>query len=229
MGDQTDEAKTASGRRAVVAGATGLVGRYCVRELLASPAFPQVVVLTRRPLEPGPPKLENRLLPDFGKLGELPPVAVDAALCALGTTIKTAGSEAAFRAVDREAVVAFATWARRGGATTFVLVSSVGASMRARNFYLRVKGEAEEAVGRLGYPRFVVLRPSLLQGPRTEQRPGEAVVRAVAPLLNPLLLGPLRRYRAVPAETVARAMLAAASDSRPGRFLWEHDDIIGAA
>ena len=141
----------------------------------------------------------------------LPPA--EAALCALGTTIKQAGSQDAFRAVDHDAVLAFARAAVRAGCRTFVLVSSVGADRSARNFYLRVKGETEEAVAALGFARFVALRPSLMLGERGDRRPGEAVAQAVMPVIAPLLAGPLRRYRGISADAVAAAMIAAATDA----------------
>ena len=215
--------------KALLAGATGLVGGACLEELIASPVFGEVAVLARRPLARVDAKLRPIVVAEFTKLDEVPTAAADAAFCALGTTIKKAGSQEAFAAVDRDAVAAFGWWARRAGARTFVLVSSVGASSSAGNFYLRIKGEAEEAIAALGYPRFVVLRPSLLLGPRPERRAGEAVAQAAAPLLNPLLLGPLRRYRALDARTVARAMLAAAAGTETGRFVWEHDALTAAA
>lgn len=213
---------------AVLAGATGLVGSLALRRLLEAPHFDQVVVLARRPLTLSHPRLQARVV-DFQKLDEVEPVPADAALCALGTTIKTAGSQAAFRAVDYDAVVSFARWARGGGARTFALVSSVGAASDAGNFYLRVKGEAEDAIAALGYPRFVALRPSVLLGDRNERRLGEAVARALAPAINPLLVGALRLYRAVEADHVAAALVAAALDPRPGWHVWEYEQIVGAS
>jgi uncharacterized protein YbjT (DUF2867 family) len=110
-----------------------------------------------------------------------------------------------------------------------VLVSSVGAAPDAGNFYLRVKGEAEQAVAAIGYDRFVTLRPSMLLGPRGESRPLEAVGRAVFPALNPVLRGGWRRYRAISADAVAASMVAAASDGPPGRMVWQHDQLQAAA
>jgi uncharacterized protein YbjT (DUF2867 family) len=215
-------------RTAVLAGATGLVGGLALERALSVDAFDQVVVLSRRPLPRAHGRLRT-LVTDFDRLEALAPVPARVALCALGTTIKKAGSEAAFRAVDRDAVLAFARWARRGGASCFVLVSSVGAAPDAGNFYLRVKGEAEQAVAGLGYDRFVALRPSLLLGPRKESRPAEAVSRLVVPALNPLLRGTWRRYRGIAADSVAAAMIAAATTPDTGRAVWEHDELMAAA
>lgn len=209
----------------LLAGATGLVGGLAVRHLLAPGAFARVVALGRRPLPPRP-GLESRVV-DFAHLHREPVEPAAAAVCALGTTIAKAGSREAFRAVDVDAVLAFGRWAREGGASTFVLVSSVGADRRASNFYLRCKGEAEDAVAAVGFARFVALRPSLLLGPRPEARRGEAIARKLAPLAGPLLAGPLRRYRAVDADVVAAAAARAALDPGPGCFTWEHDAIVG--
>jgi uncharacterized protein YbjT (DUF2867 family) len=187
-----------------------------------------VVVLSRRPIEVAHQKLVVAEV-DFARLEDRTPPAATAALCALGTTIKRAGSQRAFRAVDHDAVVAFARWARRAGSRTFALVSSVGADPAARTFYLRVKGEAEEAVAALGFPRFVALRPSLLLGHRTASRPAEAVARGLMPLIAPILAGSLRRYRPISADIVAAALVAAARSDEPGRLVWEHDDIVARA
>jgi uncharacterized protein YbjT (DUF2867 family) len=209
----------------LLAGATGLVGGLAVRHLLAPGAFARVVALARRPL-PRQEGVETRVV-DFGHLHREPVVPAAAAVCALGTTIAKAGSRDAFRAVDVDAVLAFARWAREAGASTFVLVSSVGADPGASSFYLRCKGEAEEGVSGTGFARFVALRPSVLLGPRGERRRGEAVAQRLAPLASPLLAGPLRRYRAIDAEVVAAAAARAALERTPGRFTWEHDAIRG--
>jgi uncharacterized protein YbjT (DUF2867 family) len=148
---------------------------------------------------------------------------VDDAFCALGTTIKTAGSRAAFRRVDFGYVVAFA---RAAGARHFMLVSAIGASVRSRIFYLRVKGETEEAVAALGYPALHIFRPGLLLGHRAQSRPREALGMALAPFLDPLMLGPAKAYRGIPADMVAAAMIAAAGTERTGRQIHTYADMV---
>lgn len=212
----------------LLAGATGLVGGHCLRRLLADASFASVMALSRRPVEVAHPKLVVAEV-DFSRLEDRAPPPATAALCALGTTIKQAGSQKGFRAVDHDAVVAFASWARRAGCRTFALVSSVGADPASRTFYLRVKGEAEEAVAALGFPRFVALRPSLLLGRRASSRPAEAVARGLMPVIAPILGGSLRRYRPISADTVAAALVAAARSHEPGRLVWEHDEIVARA
>jgi uncharacterized protein YbjT (DUF2867 family) len=214
-------------RRVLIAGASGLVGALCLRRLLAAGAD-EVVAVARRPLGESDRRLQV-IITELDRLGIVPPSPARAALCALGTTMARAGSQQAFRAVDQDAVLAFARWARQGGATTFVLVSSVGAAAKSRSFYLRVKGETEEAIGALGFSRVVVLRPSLLVGPRAERRFGERVAQALMPALTPMLMGGLRRYRALSAADVAGAMVAAVRTSEPGTFVWHHDEILAAS
>jgi len=195
-----------------VAGASGLVGTRLLRYLLADSGCGRVVALGRRPLPVLHPKLEARLV-DFAAL---PALAADAAFCCLGTTMRAAGSREAFRRVDHDHVVAFAAAARAGNASRFLLVSSVGADAGARNFYLRVKGEAEQAVAALGFAGLDILRPGLMLGPRPERRPTEALAQRLLPLVNPLLPS---RYRAIDHDVVARAMAAALHlPPTPGRI-----------
>jgi uncharacterized protein YbjT (DUF2867 family) len=220
--------RESSVRTAFVAGGTGLVGSACVRFLLGASPFGRIVAVTRRPLPVRDPRLEERLV-DLDALENLALATVEVALCALGTTIANAGSQDAFRRIDFDGVVAFASRAARASARHFVLVSSVGADASSSNFYLRVKGEAERAVAALGFRGVSVLRPSLLLGPRAESRPAEAVARAIVPLANPLLLGPFRRYRSIAADTVGAAMVGAAIAARPGVQVLEHDDIVALA
>jgi uncharacterized protein YbjT (DUF2867 family) len=188
---------------AILAGASGFVGGRLLQHLLADPACEGVIALVRRPLPFVHPKLEARIV-DFAAL---PPIAGTQAFCCLGTTIRAAGSQAAFRKVDHDHVLAFARAACDGGATRFHLVSAVGADARARNFYLRVKGETETDVAALGFTGLDIFHPSLLLGPRAEFRFGEAVARTIMPWINPMLPS---RYRAIDRDVVARAMAAAA-------------------
>jgi uncharacterized protein YbjT (DUF2867 family) len=202
-----------AGRVAVLAGASGLVGAALLRLLLLDAAFERVIALARRPLPLAQPKLDVRIV-DFPAL---PAISATDAFCCLGTTIRKAGSQAAFRQVDHDHVVAFARAARDGGAAGFLLVSSVGADAQAGNFYLRVKGETEDSVAAIGFPGLDIMRPSLLLGPRPERRPTEALAQVLMLLANPLL--PIK-YRAIDHALVARAMLAAAHlPAEPRRVL----------
>lgn len=217
-----------NGRQAIVAGATGLIGGFLIRHLAANPRYARVVALTRRPLEDiASPKLEN-LVADFDALEQSianKDLAVDDAYCALGTTIKIAGSQAAFRKVDHDYILAFAQAAKARGAKRFLLVSAIGADAKSSIFYSRVKGETEQAVASLGFEALHIFRPGMLIGSRVEKRPVEEIGAVVAPFFNALMLGPARPYRSIPAETVAKAMVAAASSDIPGRQIHSYDEM----
>jgi uncharacterized protein YbjT (DUF2867 family) len=209
-------------RTALVAGATGLVGRHLVDGLLASPHYSGITAVVRRPLARSDPRLTVRVVA-FDALAGAASVAATDAFCALGTTIAAAGSRDAFAAVDLDHVTAFATFARAGGVRRFVLVSSVGADPAASNFYLRVKGEAERAVAAIGFEGLDIVRPGLLLGSRTESRPGEALAQRVLPAFAFALVGPLRKYRPVPARVVADAMIGTALAQHGGVRVLEYD------
>jgi uncharacterized protein YbjT (DUF2867 family) len=145
-----------------------------------------------------------------------PSVQLDTVFCALGTTIRKAGSEAAFRAVDYDLVLEMARLAQRGQARHFIFVSSLGADPESSIFYLRVKGQAEEAVRALGLPHAVALRPSFLEGARPGARLGERAARVIGRVLKPMLLGPLEKYRPTPAAKVAEAMRQVSQQGREG-------------
>ena len=153
-----------SGRTAIVAGASGLVGGHCLRRLLASGLHEQVIAFVRGPLNITNKRLQQRTV-DFDRLGRMSafPRAQDV-FCCLGTTMKKAGSEEAFRKVDYEYVVRLAETSLRSGAERFFLVSAVGADPKSRVFYSRVKGEAEDAVSRLGFGRPLHLPPVVSRG-----------------------------------------------------------------
>ena len=208
----------------LVSGASGLVGRALVRRLLADESGPAVVTVVRRPVGISSGRL-TEVVADFGRLGGVAVPHVLAAFCALGTTIAKAGSEAAFRAVDVEAVVAFARLARRAGAKRFLLVSALGADPRSKVFYNRTKGEAEEAVKGLGFDGVALFRPSLLVGERAESRPAERAAIVASGLLSWAMVGPLARWRPVPAEAVAAAMVAVAGETLKGVRIVENDEI----
>ena len=195
----------AAGRTALVAGASGLVGRAILQGLLADDEVAAVHVLVRRPLGAQHPKLTVHTV-DFAALAPLSPV--DEAYLALGTTIKVAGSEAAFRAVDFDASLAVACAAQVAGARCIGVVSAMGADPASRIFYSRVKGELEEAVCGLGYQGIVIARPSLLVGDRAAlgqpERAGERIGLRVGRWLKPLIPA---NYRPIDASQVARALL----------------------
>lgn len=200
-------------RNALVAGASGLVGGLLLDALLESPLYREVCSLGRRALPQQHPKLTQRTV-DFARLEDEPLPAAEDAFCCLGTTLKKAGSQEAFRAVDHDAVLAFAKAARKAGARRFLVVTALGADPRSRVFYNRVKGEVEEALKGVGFESLVILRPSLLLGARAEHRPGERAAIVLSKALGPLL----RPFggRPIEARTVARALIALAKDAPGG-------------
>ena len=213
-------------RIALVAGASGLVGGFLIKALLEASDYSRVFALTRRPLGREHPKLANRIVV-FARMAEqLKGLAAHDAFCSIGTTIAEAGSQEAFRDADVNAVLLFARTARAAGATRFVVVSSVGADSNSKKFYLRTKGEMEEAVSDLGFTSVDILQPSLLLGPRKAMRPLEITGRIFAPLINPLHTGAREAFRAIPAETVAKAMLGAARAGRRGVYRYTYGDIV---
>lgn len=223
------------GRRALIAGATGLTGSRLLPLLLAEPAYERIHAVLRRPLpdaqRPAPGSAHAARLVehvvDFAALGRgfsLPEVD-DVYLC-LGTTIRAAGSQEAFRRVDFDTVVGLARLAHRHGASRCATVSALGADPSSRVFYSRVKGEAEAALAALDYPSLVVLRPSLIDGEREDRRPGERLSLALERPLAPLLPA---RLRPVAADAIARRMLAGVLRGEPGLRVIESDRIVRGA
>lgn len=219
------------GRTALIAGASGLVGGHVLARLLASPDYARVIAVTRKRLAVEHPKLTQIVTPldaVEGAVAELG-AGVDDAFCALGTTIKIAGSQAQFRHVDFDYVVGFARAAKAAGAKRFQLVSAIGASAGSTIFYSRVKGEAEDAIAALGFAALNIFRPGMLLGARAEPRPLEGIVGAMTPLLNPLMIGGAAVYRSIRGETVADAMVAAALRGDDGRRVLTYREMVGLA
>jgi uncharacterized protein YbjT (DUF2867 family) len=202
---------------ALLAGAAGLVGGLALDGLLEAPDFSRVFAVTRRPLGREHSRLANRIVQFEQIESQLKGVTCHVALCALGTTIREAGSQEAFRRVDVDAVLAFARAAKAAQAQRFIVVSSVGADPNSKNFYLRTKGEMEQALIGIGFPCLDILQPSLILGWRTREiRPAELGASLIMPLLNPFLFGKWEPFRAIPARTVAAAMVGVTRSSRRG-------------
>jgi uncharacterized protein YbjT (DUF2867 family) len=209
-------------QRLLVFGATGLVGQQVLHLALADASIRQVVAPTRRPLL-ADPKLLNPIV-DFEALPESADWwNSDAVICALGTTIRQAGSQAQFRHIDHDYVMTVARLARGAGTPAFALVSSLGADPDSRTFYLRVKGELERDLATLNFPSLTILRPSLLDGgPRPDRRLGESISIPLARLFAPLIP---RRYRAITTSKVAHALLTVTTITPPGTQFLESDEL----
>jgi uncharacterized protein YbjT (DUF2867 family) len=208
---------------ALVAGATGLVGQALVRQLAGDPAWSEVRALVRRALPAdlsGPTVVPITV--DYARLDSPPAwAAADHVFCALGTTIRQAGSQEAFRRVDLEFPVALARAALARGARHFLLVSAVGAAAESRVFYNRVKGEVEDAILGLGFRSVTIARPSLLLGPREVPRLGEQIAKVLGVLAPP-------RWKPVESTSVARALVEAARRDLPGIRVLENRELRAA-
>ncbi len=212
--------------RASLIGSTGLIGRHTLTLLIESQRYAEISAPIRRtpPAHfPKHPKLQTPEL-DFHQMSrQSDAFRCDVFFCALGTTIKQAGSQKAFYEVDHDFILNAAKLARAGGAKTAVLISAVGADPKSRVFYSRVKGETERDFAALGFERLHILRPSILLGNRSEHRLGEKIATFLSQPLDPILKkGPLARYRPILANRVAQAMIEAArKESAPGVHLYE--------
>ncbi|SDK30408.1 oxidoreductase [Pseudomonas indica] len=203
-------------QRILLAGATGLTGEHLLDRLLNEPTIARVLAPTRRPLAEHP-HLDNPVGELTGLLPQLEG-PLDTAFCCLGTTIKQAGSQEAFRAVDHDLVLAVGARALELGARHFLVISAIGANPASSVFYNRVKGEMEEALKAQGWPQLTIVRPSLLLGPRSEFRLGE---RLAAPVLR-WLPG---KWRGIGACTLARAMWRLALEEGRGVRIVESDEL----
>ena len=212
--------------RVALIGATGLVGRTLAPLLVADGH--QLLILTRRPA--GVSGAREVVAQMDAWPAALADEAVDIAISALGTTWRKSGSWERFAAVDRFAVTAFARAARDSGARQMVSVSSVGADPASRIAYLALKGTVEADLAALGFARLDIVRPGLLRGERgPDRRTGERIGIALSPLVNPLLVGRLRRYRAIDAALVAAAIASLCERKEEGRFVYFNDSITRLA
>lgn len=220
-------------RSCVVLGATGLVGGHLLEVLQRDPGYATIKALVRRPLAREAGRVTS-VRCDFERPETFREhVAVDDVFCCLGTTIKAAGSREAFRKVDHDYPLQVAKEAQAAGAGRFLIVTAVGADPRSGIFYNRVKGEIEQALSALPFPRGVrILRPSMLLGERGEARPLEHLAGSVMRAARGLFSGPLRRYRAIDAADVARALWRAAreEDEAPaGTKIYEGEPLFSLA
>ena len=216
-------------RRVLLVGATGLIGS-CVMQQAVEQPWLRLIALTRReaPMPRGA-RMEMLVADPQGWPEAVATVAPDALICALGTTMRRAGDEEAFRAVDHDLVLSLARAARDAEVENFVLISSAGANPHAKAFYLKVKGEVETALAKLGLRRLDILRPGLLRGPRDgDRRPLERLAILASPLSDLFLRGENARYRSIDARTVAAAAMQCSREKAQGRFIHEYHSILRA-
>jgi uncharacterized protein YbjT (DUF2867 family) len=195
------------GKTAIVFGATGLVGNLLLEELEASKAYTAIRIFVRQSTGIPLTGIEE-IVTDFSDQGSLAAqVRGDDLYICLGTTIKKAGSIANMEKIDRDLPVMVATMAHGNGAKRIAVVSSIGAASTSKNYYLRIKGEMEEGIQKIGFERTVIVRPSMLLGDRKEKRTAEMVGKVVMKTVNPLLTGKMKKFRAIHGRDVARAMI----------------------
>lgn len=212
-------------KSALLIGATGLVGGFVLQQILQDDYYDKVIVLTRKPLNNQHSKLKEVVV-DFTKLDEYAAeIKADIIFSCLGTTIKVAGSQEAFKRVDFEYPYKVAQIAKQNGATAYLLVSALGAAKDSLVFYNRVKGELEEEVSSLNYDAFHILQPSLIIGDRKEARTGEGIAQKLAPVFDALMIGGLKKYKSIKAEQIAMAMVAYSKLNDKGVFKHESDEL----
>ena len=211
--------------KAIVIGATGLIGRELVKQLLAKDDFDRVVTLVRKTSGVSDNKLEEIVI-DFDEPSSYSKyLAGDVLFCALGTTIKKAGSQEAFRKIDFQYVVDFASVAAKNGIKRFSVVSSLGSKADTSNFYLRTKGEMEKAIATLNFDSVYIFRPSLLLGDRQETRTGEKIAEFLFKIIGFVFVGKLKRYKPVQGSAVAKAMIDSSISGKPGFNIVESEMI----
>ena len=196
--------------RVLVAGGTGLVGKAAL--IVAAKQNIHTIAVGRRPSGHG----TEEIVADFDALPSLP--QADVALCALGTTIKRAGSKAAFKAVDYSAVMAFAAAAQQSGVNHFIVVTAVGSNADSSVFYSSVKGAVERDLDAMGFARLDIVQPGLLLGPRTEKRPVEELLQKASPVMDIFMRGPWKRYGSVKAEELGEVLITLTHQQAPGVF-----------
>ncbi|MBK7560235.1 MAG: NAD(P)H-binding protein [Chitinophagaceae bacterium] len=209
---------------ATLIGATGLIGNYLLEELLKDDFYHTVRILIRRPLELTHPKLEKKLV-DFSDVENFRLALEGSAVvfCAIGTTQKKVkGDKAAYRKVDYDIPVHAARFCKLNGCEKFVLVSSVGANSKSNNFYLKLKGEVEDAVKAVGIKSVHIMRPSMLLGDRKEFRLGEKISKGILPAFSFLIPS---KYKPVHGKEVAQAMSGFAKKNDAGFFISEYREI----
>ncbi|HQQ95339.1 MAG TPA: NAD-dependent epimerase/dehydratase family protein [Bacteroidia bacterium] len=210
-------------KTALLIGSSGLVGSELLKQLLQSENYKKIILLNRKRYAHQDAKIEERLI--HFDAPDLSGIVVQDVFCAIGTTLRKAGSKAVQFKIDCEYPLTLAKLLKAQGAEQFILVSSLGANPDSSNFYLRTKGQLEKGLKDLNYRSTVILRPSLLMGKRQEFRFGERLGILVMNIIAPLFLGPLRKYRGVQAKAVASRMIEAASRGNKGLLILESDKI----
>lgn len=212
-------------KTAIIAGATGLIGKFCLSYLLMDKNYSKVIVVSRSAIPIKDSKIIN-IVCSFDELAQYSSQLVaDDVFCCLGTTIAVAGSKENFRKVDLEYPLQLAKICKQQGAKQFLVVSAMGANANSSIFYNKVKGELEEALKTIGYFSTSIFQPSLLTGLRKEFRLGERFAQTVMKIVKPLLFGPLKKYQAIEGMVVAHAMHQKAGENIAGYHIYPSNEI----
>jgi uncharacterized protein YbjT (DUF2867 family) len=211
--------------KAVIAGASGLIGSKLLDILLKEDFYDEVLVLVRKELPVNHKKLVQLVI-DFDKLEEYAAAITGHAIfCCLGSTKKKTPDLVEYRKIDLDYPLQLAQFARQNGVKQYHLVSSLGANSKSSAFYTKIKGEVEEAIQKVGLKCLHIYEPSILTGDRSESRPMESFANILMPFIDLFLIGSLKKYRSIPAETVARAMFNQSLKNEEGIFVHPSDKI----
>jgi uncharacterized protein YbjT (DUF2867 family) len=211
--------------KAIIAGASGLVGDHLLGVLLQSAAYKDVTILVRQELPLRHVKLKQVLV-DFDRLSEYEnEINGHALFSCLGSTRKKTPDLSVYRKIDHDYPLQLARIALKNGIQQYHLVSSMGANAASSNFYTKMKGETENDLKDVGLNCLHIYRPALLTGNRTEKRAGERFLFALSKLIDPLLIGRLRKYRSIAAAIVAKAMYKQSLIKQEGVFIHPSDEI----
>jgi uncharacterized protein YbjT (DUF2867 family) len=211
--------------KAIIAGASGLIGSNLLDILLQKPGYDEVLVLARKELGVKHKKLVQLVI-DFEKLDEhIAAITGHAVFCCLGSTRKKTPDLADYRKIDHDYPLKLAQLAKQNGVEQYHLVSAIGANSKSSNFYTKMKGETEIDIQNVGLKCLHIYEPSLITGDRKEYRPTEHIATVLMKIIDPLLIGGLKKYRSIPAETVALAMFNESLKNAEGVFIHPSDKI----
>lgn len=216
-------------KTALVFGATGQTGALLTDYLLAHPEYGTVKIIVRTSTGKEHPKLKELVNPLRDPELIQNEIRGDVLFCCLGTTIRKAGSQEAFKRVDYELPLSLAKIAKRNAIPCMVTVSALGANANSSNFYLRTKGQTENDIAALSIEKTVFVRPALLLGKREEVRVLEQISKWLMAAINPLFVGPLKRYKGIHSAIVAKAMIQLAADDEKGLRFVENDELFKIA
>lgn len=212
-------------KKAIIAGASGLIGSHLLRQLLDGDAYAEVLVLVRKPLSLQHTKLSQLVL-DFDKMDEYADkLTGDAVFSCLGTTVAQTPDKVLYRKIDHDYPIRLAQLALKNGVQQFHWVSSVGADATSSNAYLKLKGETEDDLKKVGTPSLHLYRPSMLTGRKEKMRFSESMINAIMMLANPLLMGGLTKYHSIPGSVVAKAMIQQSIDNETGTFIYQYNEL----